>query len=109
VACCDLRAHQQDDVGIGQCLLTRVLKYRAAKRQRVGIGEYSLARVTAQNRRPDRLGDAVQRLTRTDRAAADEYEWALCLREALGGLLDRRRIGHGQGGRATWRPFGLDR
>ena len=74
----------------------------------MGFRKDPLAGVGGKNRSPDTLGDGGQRLARADRAAADENQRALCLREAIRGLVDRRRIGHRQGRSAAGLPVVLD-
>ena len=108
VACRDFRAHQQHDIGVGECLLARFLQDRAAQRQRVGIRQYSLARIAGENRRSDALRDVGQWLARADGAAPDEDQRALGPREAIRGLIDRGRIGHRQGRCAPRLPLRLD-
>ena len=91
----DLSAHQQYHVGVGQCLLARRAHDRRAQGQRVRFGKYPLAGIGGKHRSPDVLRDVGQWLASADRTAADQNEWALCLREKIRSLLDRSRVGHG--------------
>ena len=109
VSLTDFRPDQQHHVSFGQCLLTRFLHDGATQGQGVGFRKYPFAGVGGEYGSAEHALRWWSALVRVPTAPPPtKNQRALCLREAIRSLFDRRRIGHRQGGSAASPPLLLD-